>query len=270
MPAPAPSRATNSATLSYGGLLTIPVQLFTSMEDTSKRFIKRSEYLRDGQPVGKTPYIKGTEPPEIVDKDDVVRCVETDSGLVELTDAEIKECFGLPEKQAEITTFLPLHVMGSGHYMPESLMQVRPAKGKQKGTFDPAAATAFTTLMKAMRQEQVFALVRLNLGGRPAFGALLPTGRLYRLLFDDEVREDLPMPDFDVSMDDVERIRQIMDVSPKPPALTNEYRQLLVTYVDKKAKEGRTIDKQEVPTENVEDLLGSLRDAVKLKEEGKQ
>ena len=264
MQAPAPTRATASATLSYGGLLSIPIQLFASVEDRSRRFLKRSEYTRDGRPVGRVNVIRDTDPPEIVDERPL-RCIETEHGLVELTDGEIKECFDLPEKEARVLTFLPLHVMGSGRYMPETMLQVRPAKGKQKGTFDPAAAKIFTTLMKAMRQEQVFALVELSLSGQPSYGALLPTGRLYRLLFDDEVREDLPMPDFDVNLEDVERIRSIMEVSPTPPALTNEHRQLLVAYVEKKATEGKTIDKQEIVAD-VDDLLGALREAVQLKE----
>ena len=259
MAAPAPTRSSGSAMLSFGPL-TIPVQLFTSVEDTSTRFVKRSEYTRKGEPVGRAPIIKGTEPPELVDKEQVVRCVETEHGLVELTDEEVKTVLGVPEKQAEITTFLPLHVMGAGRYMPETLMQVRPAKGKQRGTFDPAAAKAFTTLLKAMRQEQVFALVKLNLRGHPAYGALLPTGRLYRLLFDDEVREDVTFPDVAVSVDDVNMIRKMMDVSAKPPELTNEYRSRLLAYVEKKAQDGHLLQEEPAPDEGeVDDLLAQLR-----------
>lgn len=259
MPAPAPTRSSGSAMLSFGPL-TIPVQLFTSVEDTSTRFIKRSEYTRKGEPVGRAPIIKGTEPPELVDKEQVARCVETEHGLVELTDQEIKDVLDLPEKQAEIKTFLPLHVMGAGRYMPETLMQVRPAKGKQRGTFDPAAAKAFSTLLRAMRQEQVFALIELNLRGHPAYGALLPTGRLYRLLFDDEVREDVTFPDIEVSSDDVNMIRQMMEVSAKPPELTNEYRPLLLAYVQRKAEDSDLLQEHSEPDEEqVDDLLGKLR-----------
>lgn len=268
MPAAPPKRATASATLSFGPL-NIPVQLFSSVEDRTNRFVKRSEYTRDGRPVGRAYMVKDTDPPEIVNQAEVIRCVEAEEGLVELTDDEIKACLDLPEKQADILTFLPLHVMGSGRYMPETLMQVRPAKGKQRGSFDPASAKAFTLLMKAMRQEQVFALIQLNLRGQPSFGALLPTGRLYRLLFDDEVREDLPLPDIDVSMDDVDRVRQIMEVSAEPPELTNEHRDLILTYVDNKAKEGGTIDQQEPASndEDVDDLLASLREATQQRED---
>jgi len=259
MPASAPTRATGSAMLSFGPL-TIPVQLFTSVEDTSTRFVKRSEYTRKGEPVGRAPIIKGSEPPEIVHREQVARCVETEHGLVELTDEEIKNVFDLPEKQAEITTFLPLHVMGAGRYMPETLLQVRPAKGKQRGTFDPAAAKAFSALMRAMRQEQVFALVKLNLRGHPAYGALLPTGRLYRLLFDDEVREDVTFPDVAVSVDDVEMLRKMMNVSSKPPELTNEYRPLILAYVEKKAQDGLLLQEHATPDEEeVDDLLAKLR-----------
>jgi len=267
MRAEAPKRASSSATLTLGPL-TIPVSFYTGTEDRNSRFVKRSEYTRDGEPVGRVPCIRGSEPPEVLSNEDVVRCVETEHGLVELTDDEVKEVMNLPEKQASVKTFLPLHTMGAGRYMPEQLIQVRPAKGKQRGTYDPAAAKAFTTLMKAMRQEQVFALVELNLRGQPAYGALLPTGRMYRLLFDDEVREDLPMPDADVSMEDVDMIRQIMDISPEPPELANEYRHLLLTYVEKKAKEGKTVDKQEEPEQSVDDLLADLRDTVKQKGKG--
>lgn len=260
MPAAAPTRSSGNAMLSFGPL-TIPIQLFTSVEDTSTRFIKRSEYTRKGEPVGRAPIIKGTEPPEIVDREQVARCVETEHGLVELTDDEVKGVLDLPEKQAEITTFLPLHVMGAGRYMPETLMQVRPAKGKQRGTFDPAAAKAFSTLLKAMRQEQVFALVKLNLRGHPAYGALLPTGRLYRLLFDDEVREDVNFPDIEVSADDVNMIRKMMNVSAKPPELTNDYRPLLLAYVEQKAKDGHLLQERPEPDEEkVDDLLAQLRE----------
>lgn len=261
MPAEAPKRSSGSATLSYGPL-TIPIQLFSGVEDIHSRFVKRSEYTRDGEPVGRAPIIQGSEPPQLVEGD-VLRCVETEHGLVELTNEEIDSVLNLPEKQAEIVTFIPLHVMGAGYYMPETLMQVRPAKGKQRGTYDPAAAKAFTTLMKAMRQEQVFALTKLNLRGRPAYGALLPTGRLYRLLFDDEVREDLPLPDFEVSASDVALVREIIEVSSKPPTLSNEHRHLILGYVEKKGKEGQTIDQEPVPVEASDDLLAELRAAVR-------
>lgn len=264
MPADAPRRATSSATLTHGVALNIPVQFFAGAEQRSDRFVKRSEYTRDGRSVGRAPIVRETEPPELADSAEIVRCVETEYGLVELTDDEIKEAMALPEEEAEIITFLPLHVMGSGRYMPESLMQVRPAKGKKRGTYNPAAAKAFTALMKAMRQSQLFALVQLNLRGLPAYGALLPTGRLYRLLFDDEVRADLPLPDVQVTIEDVEHARQAMQVSATPPELTNRHRELLLTYVDKKAKEGGTLNRATTPEPEPDEdaLLAKVRDAV--------
>lgn len=257
MTAAPPKRATSSATLAFGPL-SIPVQLFAG---TERARVERSEYTKDGEPVGRAPVIKGSDPPELVDYADVIRCVETEHGLVELTDEEIAEVYDLPEKQADIEAFLPLHVMGAGRYMPEQLMQVRPAKGKKRGTFDPAAAKAFALLLKALRQEQAFALVRLNLRGSPAYGALLPTGRMYRLMFDEQVREDLPMPEIDVSAEEVDMVRKLMDVRPHPPELTNEARERLLAYVDEKAREGNTIDRKEDDGDDVDEVMKALREA---------
>lgn len=258
-----PKRATASVTLTFGTSL-IPVQLFSGQESTDNRWVKRSEYTRDGRSCGRARVVKDTDPPEIVT--DFVKCVETDEGLVELTDDEIAEALDLPEEEAEILTFLPLHVMGSGRYLPEAILQVRPAKGKQKGSFDPAAAKAFATLMKAMRQKQVFALVQLVLQRRPTYGALLPNGRMYKLMFDDEVRDDRPMPDVNVSMEKVDQVIEAMNISNEPPELTNDHRDLITAYVEKKAKEGQTIDNEETATppdeEEVEDLLANLRRSV--------
>jgi DNA end-binding protein Ku len=241
MPASAPSRST--ATISLGwGLVVIPTKLFSGTEDAG---IKRSEYVavpvgekEELHKVGRKMYDKVTG--DEVQQADVVKMFELGpESVVPLTDDEIATVVQAHKGVADIVHFLPLDVMGSGEYVVDSLMQIRPAQRKdgRRNVPDPAANKAFALLMASMKREGVFGLVAFTLRGKPKYAALMPNGRLYTLKFDEEVREDIPMPEAEFSANEVEMGRMLIRTirSDEAPVLSDEASAKVRQYVEAKA-----------------------------------
>lgn len=209
MSAPAPSRSSGSITLSCA-LLSIPLSVYTGTEDDG---IVRSEYVKDGDEylkVGRLSVVKDTT--TAVSYDDIVKMYETELGLVPLSDAEIADAVGLSNGRAEIVAFHPLALLNAGAYMPAGVMQVRPARrgsGRSR-TPDEGAEKAFALLLRAMRIEGTFALVRLCLRGKESYAALTANGRLLTLRFDSEVREDLPLAQPDLTDEEITMGRMLV------------------------------------------------------------
>lgn len=257
MTAPAPSRATNSATLGFGPMA-IPIKIYSGTEDVK---FSRSRYWRDGEgnlaKVGNVNVVKDSEPLQTVAFNELVNCVTTEHGLVEVSDQEVKDVLQAANKVADITAFLPLHVLGSGGYIPEGVLQMRPDKGGEK---------PFILLMKALRRLQVFALVELTLRDKTRYVALLPTGRAYTLLFDDEVREDRPLPEANFKDEELEFTIEFVKIktTDQPPVLENLAVTRLMDYATEKAKnEGVAPALDTTPTASgSDDLLAALKAAV--------
>jgi len=304
MPAPAPNRATTNLTLS-AGLLSIPLQVFAGVEkDTG---VKRSEYDADGNKVGRVSIatvqdigdqhiatfletqrvkaIKEAAPDfdsvRFYTSQDVKSCVDVDGALVELTDAEVQTCnpYAGQDKTAEVLCFQPHSVLASGSYLPVGVNQVRPAKKKNGRVSSPDAAAerAFALLLKAMRKKSVFALLRIISGNQPTYGALLPTGRLYNLAFDEQVREDLPMgkPDLDPTQVSVAESLVENMIEDKPRVLENEMYPKVMEYLEAKAKEGKVVKIAAVPaaaasTGSVNDLMATLAASVEAAKAAKE
>lgn len=270
MPAPAPNRATTNLTLS-AGLLSIPLSVYAGVEkDTG---IKRAEYDRDGNKVGRvsiamlqdlgdthvanhleslrkkavTEAAPDFEHVRFYTSHDVLHCVDMGDGLVELTDAEVQTCnpYAGQDKTAQVLCFQPHSVLASGAYLPIGVSQVRPQKSKNGRVSqpNPAAERAFAILLKAMRKHGVFALLRIISGNQPTYGALLPTGRLYNLAFDEQIREDLPLGKPDLDPTQVRMAETLVEsmIEEQPRVLENEITPKVVEYLDKKLAEGKVV-----------------------------
>lgn len=211
MHAPAPSRASLSFSISFG-LLNIPVAGYTGTEDIS---IKREQFLADGRKVGSTPAVKNDDGSygEIVARQDIVKRLATDNGLVDLADDEIDSVLSVTPGVADLLGVLDYSFLDNGDYVPNGkVWQIRAAKlgsGRQAKA-NPGGEKAFALLLAALEAEESFALIRFSRAGTVYLGALLPTGRLVGLYHEDEVREEKPLPQVDLTEAEVAAARALL------------------------------------------------------------
>lgn len=268
--APAPKRASASMTLSWG-MVAIPVQLFSGTEDSG---FSRSEYVKEVDANGDATYHKVGRKPIIketgadVDPELVVKAVEVEDGVVEVTDEEVEQAIGATNGSAQLICFIKQQVLFSGNYVLGDLKQLRPAKRKsgKQSVYDPAATEAFALLVAAMRKTASFAIVKIVTRGKPQFGALLPNGDLYTLLFDEQVRERLPMPEVEIQREAVQMGVELvtMGLRDDPPTLRDDATKRIIEFAEAKARgEAAPVAKGETSNPQAPDLMSQLAAAVK-------
>lgn len=255
MPANPPSRSVATVSLTFG-MVTLPLKMYTGTEDTT---VQRHEYTVDGRKVGRAMVVLGETPVEFVSREDVIYGVDTEHGLVELTDEELKSFdFGIENKTGTVVGFIPLDALGR-NYTPEAMYQVRPEK--------PAFNRPFMLLLKALRKTGTFALVELVVRNRPMWGALLGNGRFYRLMCDEEVRADLPLPEIDLSDDDMRMMQTLVEtMKTVPPVLDDKYQAAvearLAEHVEKRNFIGTPIERPVIAPTSPDDLMAKLTASV--------
>lgn len=273
MPANPPSRSSGTIPLNIG-LITIHLALYSGCEDSATR---RSSYvevevpdatnasktIKVLHPVGMKNYDKITG--NDVEKSDIIKCCESSDGtLVPVTDEELQQ-FLSENGTTEFVGFLDRDQY-LANYVPEKKYQVRPAKLKiagksQKG--ESPFAKPYALILDAMRTENKVALVKFTQRGTPKFFALLPDGSLVSLLFDEEVRADLPLPVVEFSNDEKKLAGQLLKklTLKDAPVLSDESSTKVQEFVEEKAKamaEGREIALPTVAEEEVPDTSGDL------------
>lgn len=250
-------------TLSWG-MVAIPVQIFSGTEDGG---FKRSEYVKmdDGSfaKVGRQQIVKDTG--HAVSNDEIIKAVEVEGGIVEISDDEVASLIGEANGTAKVICFVKQSALFSGTYILGGLEQMRPAmrrSGKQK-VFDPAATESFALLIAAMRKTASFAVVKVVARGKPKFAALLPNGDLYTLLFDEQVRERLPMPEVAFEKEALDMGMQLIEHFQKdPPELHDDATANILAYAEKKAKGEAHEVKAAASQPETQDLMSALRGAV--------
>lgn len=285
-------------------MVTIPVSLYAGAEESA---FEREEYSPDGRKVGRTFTVKVDEGiqkdvdntikvaldaalkdgritevqyeraskfshVEKIGYGEIVKCVNTASGLVAVPDADLVfefDGFDSDEdraKLARILEFVPLHFLGTGSYVPESIMQARPKR--EKGKVNSGYERAFATLLKGMRNRAVFALVQFVDHNKLKYGALMSTGRMWVLKYDEEVREDLPLPDMDnLDPDQVRMMGTLIDTVTvtEPRLLEDAATTLAWEYVESKITDGelfKPADVSAAPANAAGDLMESLKASV--------
>lgn len=263
MPAAAPSRSTSSLTISWG-LVNVPVACYSGKEDFG---VKRSEYTAEGHKVGRKQFDKETGAD--VAYSDIVKMFEVDGQIVPLSDDEIDAIIQPVKGVAEVRAFVPLAHLVAGTYLPDGVMQIRPANeksGKVKRP-NPATEKAFALLMEAMKAEGVFALVHLAQRGKPVYAAILPDGRMLTLLHDEQVRAPLPMPDLVLSDAEVEMGRRLISAlrEDDAPVLCDEATVKVQEYAQAKVAGGKGFVPAEAtePVAAADDLLAVLEASLK-------
>lgn len=268
MPKAAPStRAYEHALLSFG-LINVPVSVFNGV--VSDHGIKRAEFITvpvldesgkeifddvtdeatgevrkvqrfEDHPVGRMAKDKLTEQP-IPPGTPVVRKVATEYGYVEVADHEIEHLFQLEPKTLAIKTFQPRHLFDQGHYVPRSLYYVEAAKLKvgTKKMDNIKAQQALSLLLGAMAQENAIAVVEFTTHGQPKPAILLPDGTLWLVYHTDALREQRPLPQFELADAVLEQGRMLIKQSwsESPMDLTDQRSALIQQFAEEKAAAG--------------------------------
>lgn len=268
MPAPAPSRSSGSFSISFG-LLNIPVSLYTGTEEVR---VKRSQYTRDGEKVGNQTCVKNDDGTygRAVARDEIVKKYDTGSGLVDLSDDELDALSTTTPGVADLLGVLPFGLLSQGTYVPNGqVWQVRASKlgSGRAAKPNPGGQKAFALLLAALKAEASFALLRFGKGGTVYHAALLPTGDLIGLYADDEVREDIHLPEVPLCDDEITLARQLVRSAkvspPAAPKIENELIEKIKTYAATKIT-GEVAEKTaaEVPAKTSVDLMDLLRASV--------
>lgn len=249
--APAPSRATNTITLSVG-LLAIPLSVYSGTEATR---VARKEFIEvDGTyvSVGRSPVRKddGT----VIETDQVVRMAESSDGkLVTLTDEEIADCTS-PKGLAEVEAFVPVKHMGM--YLAEGVLQVRPKREKSKP--NPAIEKAFAVLLAGMAKRKVCALVKVAMRGPARYALLTADADLILVHTADAVRERIPMITISYSKAEVDMVAALIDaIGTDVPTITDDTADAVRAFVDTKAKGIEAPARPTTPSPTV-DIMATL------------
>lgn len=240
MPANAPSRSTLKITLTIG-MINLPLDVFSAVEDSN---VGRSMYFRNGadlHKVGMTSYdvITGQN----VDKSDIIKCIETPEGeLVEITDDELQ---GLLASENGTCTFLGFLPTSDFDYSTEKPYQVRPQKVKTK--VNPYEKP-FTLIMESMRETGTYALISFVNRGRTRYAGIDADGNMVTLRFDEEVREQRPMPNTALSDQELAMGKTFVDtfkITDGAPVFHDDDSSKIMQFAIEKAKtlaEGGVVD----------------------------
>lgn len=253
--ASAPSRSSGSYTISWG-MVSIPVSIYTATEESG---VKRSEYTESGHKIGRKLFDKETG--DDLEYADIRKRVELPGGeTVALSDEEIEQITSPVTGMAEIIEFVKVDRLSE--YVAEKRYQVRPQKrqsGKNK-VADPGASKAFALLLASMKAEKVFAVVQLTVRSTPRYATLTTDGVLTLVLFEDEVREPLPLPEADLAKAELDMGRKLVKafIPEEPKALVDEASAKIWDYVKAKSKGEATLPETQTVQETQGDLLATL------------
>lgn len=263
-----------AATAANGIRINLPVEVYGGT--VSDHGITRHQYVTvevDGEtedhPVGMKPYDKVTG--EDVERDQIIKKIDTEYGEVFVTDGEIEQLFSLEPDSLTVKTFQPIHLFHQGTYVPKNLYYVAAQKGKKgtKSVPSPANQQALAAFLKALREEGAMAVCELTTRGTPTPCILLPDGTLWTVYHTDALREQRPAPEIEVNPDEVNVLRQMViqgNFTTEEVDLTDERSALIQDFADKKAEAGdfgrteETVVPERAPTSG--NLLAALTASV--------
>lgn len=251
-------------TISWG-LVSIPVKLMNPLQEI-KTVPARSMFTPAGNPVRQKMIDAVTE--EEIDRSETTKKTEWGDGVwVELTDEEISEAIsGGPDRGiATMVTTVPLDMIGvqykpAADATPEMIRPALRTVGKSK-VADPAAEKALALLLAVLADEGKAAIVQFTGGARGSrYAAIMPDGTWQKLAFAAEVRAELPLPQVELSDQELAMGRQLLaTLTDEPPVLVDEGFAKVQALLDAKA-EGKAPPKQTAQVESapVIDLMAAL------------
>lgn len=263
----APSRATGKFTLTMG-LLSVPVDVFTSTEDIS---VKREQFLATGEKVGSSPAVKNEDGTygRLVERSEIVKKFATSAGLVDLSDDEIDTLSTAQAGTADVLAVLPLGLIGTRYVANGKVWQARAGKlgSGRSAVPNPGGEQAYSLLLAGLAAKESFMLIRWSRAGALYLSALLPSGRLVGLFHDNEVRADRALPLSDHSADEVGMAVALLDAFAEstPVTVVNDIPAKVTAYAEAKATTGEVVALPVAPkavASGTIDLMGALRASV--------
>lgn len=258
MRATAPSRG-DKLTLSFG-LINIPVTVFNAMDENAGK-IKREMRTSAGNPVGFATSDKVTG--ELVSRESTKMVFGTEKGEVELSDEEIASAMGQENGSCELIGVYPSDDISD--LFTAGYRQVRPQTvlvGKKKtNPYDKV----FSLFMQVLRTDDMIALIRYTLRGKPQIGALDGYGWLHVLHWEDEIREELPLEEVEVSEKEFDYASDLIQSyvqSSKFPELTNDGVAKVREYAENKAAGAKPKDVEVPKQTTADDLMAQLMASV--------
>jgi len=129
-----------------------------------------------------------------------VKAISFGEDSVEITDEERRELLGSKEEMRFVSahklSLIP-ELMGNGNLIPVEAMFIAPQK--TKASKSEIVNTGLQSLLERMRVKKVFIVCSVGLGsGTTAYLAILPTGRAYRIAYEEEL---LSFPETDKVFD---------------------------------------------------------------------
>lgn len=188
MTASAPTRSAGSGVINFG-LVTVPVRLYNGIDSEAGK-IKREMRSPAGNPI-QFRKIDAATKEEVAHSDIRMVYVTEDSKEVELSDEEMDAAAGNAENW-NLVGFYPLRE--ASNFTFETLVQVRPDVIKKGKNTERPYDAAFSLLMLAMDDREVFALLEYTSRGSRKVGVLTSDGNMRLAFHADEVREPLPLP----------------------------------------------------------------------------
>lgn len=248
-----PSTRTYEHTTIQCGLLNVPCDVYSGM-DSKERITRKMFTGPDADHEVGYLLVDKVEQKEI-SRADVVKKVATEHGFVYVEDGEIERLFTVFPKTITVKSF---HVLGdAGAVVKDKLYYLEPGKVSRKvgkktvKSVDPTSQMALGLLLKAMQEEQVFALAEWTSRGTPKPVVLTPDGRLWTVHYDDDLREQRPVEIPDLPEEVVGQARTLVQAmkADTVPELTDTYSELIQSFADEKAAAGDFTKPAEVPSE---------------------
>jgi non-homologous end joining protein Ku len=253
--AKAPNRSSNSITLAFGGLINIPLSVFSGTEETR---VARREFVRDTEvQVGRANIRK--DDGHIIDVENVVRKAQATNGVwVEFNDAEVAAATS-PKGLAEVVCFVP--VKSAGQYLAEDVVQLRPKS--TKGKVDPNAAKSYALFLAVLRKLRAHALIKLALRGPARYGLLTADGDLIFVYTADAIRQPRELDEFKFSAKELNLgVALAESIGIDAPVLSDDTAEAVQKAVDIKAA-GKPAPTPSEPVGTVGDLEALLRASIK-------
>lgn len=194
----------------------------------------------DDHPVGYASWDK--EEQAVVSSGEVVKKIETEHGLVYVEPHELEQLFNLDPKTIRVLSFQPQHLFYSGAYVPKKQYFVeaeRTKVGKARKQ-NKAADKALAMVFKAMKAEGAVALVEFTTRGVPQPAVILPNGVMWTVHYEEELREQRPLPEIEVEDAYVAQARMLIKQSwsDEPRELSDKRTALIQGFADEKAAAG--------------------------------
>lgn len=252
--APVPSRSTATFTVMFG-MVPVPIRLFTPTQENETT--KRKLYTQDDNPISRpnTDSVTG----QVVPQDQCKKMVDVNGELVELSDDEIASITSgqaVDKGFVPIITLIPAETLND-RYKVSKWYQARPQMRQvgKKRQADPVANQAYSLFIQALQAENVAALVRVGIRSSARYGAIAPDGNFYFLHFDEEVRGEVDFPEGEVSDNELEMARKMLDqIGVGTPNLVDEAAAEIEKYVLAKAAGTATIPDAPQASEQSESL----------------